>query len=47
MFRRKNVITVAIRREINSYMLNIVLSINGIAKITMLSFEITFKCSIL
>lgn len=36
-----------IRKEISSYKLSIILSTNRIAKITILSFEITFKSSIL
>lgn len=36
-----------IRKEISSYKLSVILSTNRIAKITILSFEITFKSSIL
>lgn len=36
-----------IRKEISSYKLSVILSTNSITKITILSFEITFKSSIL
>lgn len=36
-----------IRKEISSYKLSVILSTNRITKITILSFEITFKSSIL
>lgn len=36
-----------IRKKISSYKLSVILSTNRITKITILSFEITFKSSIL